>query len=115
MAQATAHPNHQLISSEDVKGTEVYENAGNTIGEIDHLMIDKTSGRVAYAVMSFGGFLGLGHSRYPVPLGVLSSMTPRLAASARTSPSSSLRARRSSAMTPGGTENGRRGPTDTTV
>jgi sporulation protein YlmC with PRC-barrel domain len=50
MAQATAHPNHQLISSEDVKGTEVYENAGNNIGEIDHLMIDKTSGRVAYAV-----------------------------------------------------------------
>jgi hypothetical protein len=38
MAQATAHPNHQLISSEDVKGTEVYENAGNNIGEIDHLM-----------------------------------------------------------------------------
>jgi sporulation protein YlmC with PRC-barrel domain len=64
---ATAHPNHALISSEDVQGTEVYDLSGNHIGEIDHLMIDKLSGRVPYAVMSFGGFLGLGHSHYPVP------------------------------------------------
>ena len=71
MAQATAHPNHQLISSEDVEGTEVYDNAGKNIGEIDHLMIDKVSGRVGYAVMSFGGFMGLGHSHYPVPWGAL--------------------------------------------
>jgi hypothetical protein len=47
MASATGHPNHQLISSEDVEGTEVYDGAGNNIGEIDHMMIDKTSGRVA--------------------------------------------------------------------
>jgi hypothetical protein len=39
------------------------------IGEIDHLIIDKLSGRVAYAVMSFGGFMGLGHSHYPIPWG----------------------------------------------
>jgi len=71
MAQSTTHPNHQLVSSEDVEGTEVYDAAGTNIGEIDHLMIDKTSGRVAYAVMSFGGFLGLGHSHYPVPWGAL--------------------------------------------
>ena len=71
MAQATAHPNHQLISSEDVEGTEVYDNAGKNIGEIDHLMIDKVSGRVGYAVISFGGFMGLGHSHYPVPWGAL--------------------------------------------
>ena len=41
------------------------------IGEVDHLMIDKISGRVTYAVMSFGGFLGLGHSHYPIPWGAL--------------------------------------------
>jgi hypothetical protein len=35
-----------------------------SIGEIDHLLIDKVSGRVVYAVMSFGGFLGLAHSHY---------------------------------------------------
>jgi hypothetical protein len=67
MARATAHPNHELISSEDVQGTEVYGTGDEKIGEIDHLMIDKLSGRVVYAVMSFGGFLGLGHSHYPIP------------------------------------------------
>jgi hypothetical protein len=71
MAKATAHPNTRLISSEDVEETKVYGPDGNNIGEIDHLMIDKVSGRVAYAVMSFGGFLGLGHSHYPVPWGAL--------------------------------------------
>jgi sporulation protein YlmC with PRC-barrel domain len=71
MARATAHPNKELISSEDVNGTTVYGSDGKKIGEIDHLMIDKMSGRVAYAVISFGGFLGLGHSHYPVPWGAL--------------------------------------------
>ena len=71
MASATQHPNHQLISSEDVEDTEVYDATGKNIGEVDHLMIDKASGRVAYAVISFGGFLGLGHSHYPVPWGAL--------------------------------------------
>jgi sporulation protein YlmC with PRC-barrel domain len=71
MASATAHPNHNLISSEDVEGTNVYDMKGSKIGEIDHLMIDKVSGRVTYAVMSFGGFLGLGHSHYPIPWGAL--------------------------------------------
>ena len=71
MASATQHPNHQLISSEDVEGTKVYDMAGKNIGEVDHLMIDKMSGRVAYGVISFGGFMGLGHSHYPVPWGAL--------------------------------------------
>jgi PRC-barrel domain len=71
MATATAHPNHQLISSEDVEGVNVYDMQGKKIGEVDHLMIDKISGRVIYAVMSFGGFLGLGHSHYPLPWGAL--------------------------------------------
>jgi hypothetical protein len=71
MATATQHPNHQLISSEDVEGTNVYDMEATKIGEVDHLMIDKISGRVTYAVMSFGGFLGLGHSHYPIPWGAL--------------------------------------------
>ena len=53
----TAHPNHALISSEDVEGTAVFNRKGDKIGEIDHLMINKVSGHVTYAVMSFGGFL----------------------------------------------------------
>ncbi len=67
MTTATVHPDHLLISSEDVEGTNVYGMKGEKIGEIDHLMIAKFSGRVTYAVMSFGGFLGLGHSHYPLP------------------------------------------------
>ena len=71
MASATAHPNHGLISSEDVEGTNVYDMADTKIGSIDHLMIEKAAGKVTYAVMSFGGFLGLGHSHYPVPWSAL--------------------------------------------
>lgn len=56
-----------LVSSSDVNGTEVYGNDGSHIGSIDHLMIDKQSGKVAYAVMGFGGFLGLGEDHHPVP------------------------------------------------
>jgi hypothetical protein len=68
---ATASPTFNLISSEDVEGTKVCDPDGNRIGEIDHLMIDKVSGNVRYAIMSFGGFLGLGHSHYPVPWSAL--------------------------------------------
>jgi hypothetical protein len=71
MASATQHPNHELISSEDVEGTNVYGAGDAKVGEIDHLMIEKFSGKVTYAVMSFGGFLGLGHSHYPVPWSAL--------------------------------------------
>jgi hypothetical protein len=71
MTRATAHPNHNFISSEDIHGTEVYGADNKNIGEIDHLIIDKTSGRVAYAVMSFGGFMGLNHNHYPIPWGAL--------------------------------------------
>jgi hypothetical protein len=71
MTKSTIHPNHALISSEDVQGTEVYGPDDTSIGEIDHLMIEKVSGRVAYAVLSFGGFMGLAHSHYPVPWAAL--------------------------------------------
>lgn len=72
MATSTVHSNHRLISSEDVNGTSVYGLSGDSkIGDIDHLMIDKLSGRITYAVMSFGGFLGLGPSHYPIPWAAL--------------------------------------------
>lgn len=68
---ATAHPDRMLISSEDVNGTDVYGAGNQSIGSIDHLLIEKVGGRVAYAVMSFGGFLGLAHSHYPIPWSAL--------------------------------------------
>ena len=49
-----------LIGSDKVEGTAVYDAKGEHIGSIKRLMIDKRSGQVAYAVLSFGGFLGLG-------------------------------------------------------
>jgi sporulation protein YlmC with PRC-barrel domain len=63
----SAYSNTGLISSEDVEGTNVYDAKGDKIGDIDHIVIDKASGNVTYAVMSFGGFLGLGDNHYPVP------------------------------------------------
>ena len=56
-----------MVSSADVNGTEVYSPTGDHLGQIDHLMIDKTSGQIAYAVMTFGGFLGIGAGEHPVP------------------------------------------------
>ena len=58
---------HDLIGSDKVEGTNVYRSNGDKIGQIERIMLEKTTGKVAYAVMSFGGFLGLGHDHYPVP------------------------------------------------
>ena len=58
---------HSLIGSDKVEGTSVRRPNGDKIGEIERVMIDKRSGKVAYAVMSFGGFLGMGEDYYPVP------------------------------------------------
>src|SRR5688572_27810846 len=57
---------YDVISSDRVEGTTVYNTAGEKLGTIDDLMIDKVSGQVRYAVMEFGGFLGMGTDRYPV-------------------------------------------------
>jgi hypothetical protein len=56
-----------LIGSDKVEGTAVYGIDRNKIGSIEWLMIDKVSGRVSYAVLGFGGFLGLGDDHYPLP------------------------------------------------
>ncbi len=56
-----------LISSDRVEGTSVYNPSGDKLGSINTLMIEKTTGQVSYAVMSFGGFLGIGESYHPLP------------------------------------------------
>src|SRR3954452_21555781 len=60
-----------LIGSDKVEGTTVYGSDGNSVGEIERVMIDKITGKVAYAVMSFGGFMGIGEDYYPVPWSTL--------------------------------------------
>ncbi|MEO8923041.1 MAG: PRC-barrel domain-containing protein [Caldimonas sp.] len=66
-----------VISSEKVEGTNVYNNSGDKLGSIDDLMIDKRSGQVRYAVMEFGGFLGIDTDRYPIPWNMLKYDTSR--------------------------------------
>jgi PRC-barrel domain len=56
-----------LIESDRVEGTTVYDPQGNNIGSIKRLMIEKVSGKVAYAVMSFGSFLGVGGDEHTIP------------------------------------------------
>jgi sporulation protein YlmC with PRC-barrel domain len=57
----------ELISSAKVEGTAVYDRKGDKIGSVHHLMINKYTGEVAYAVVSFGGFLGIGADYHPLP------------------------------------------------
>jgi hypothetical protein len=60
-----------FIASEKVEGTNVYNPAGDNLGSIHDLMIDKASGKVAYALMSFDGFLGIGKRYHPLPWSLL--------------------------------------------
>ena len=56
-----------LIGSDKVEGTAVYGADDQKIGTVQRVMLDKVSGKVAYAVVSFGGFLGMGEDYYPMP------------------------------------------------
>ena len=60
-----------LIASDKVEGTPVRRSDGEKIGVIERVMIEKRSGKVAYAVMSFGGFMGMGEGYHTVPWSVL--------------------------------------------
>jgi sporulation protein YlmC with PRC-barrel domain len=48
----------RLIAADQVQGTYIYNPAGDSLGSVEDVMIDKVSGRIAYAVVGFGGFLG---------------------------------------------------------
>jgi len=63
---------YENIRSSRVRGTVVYNRAGERLGVIDDLVIGKRDGQVKYAIMSFGGFLGVGEEYYPVPWDMLS-------------------------------------------
>jgi len=57
----------RLIAASQVNGTTVYNRAGEKLGSIYDVMLNKVSGRAEYAIMSFGGFLGIGDSYHPLP------------------------------------------------
>jgi hypothetical protein len=63
----TTDPSGHLIAANKVQGTTVYNTKLEKLGLVEDVMIDKASGRIAYAVLSFGGFLGIGDKFYPLP------------------------------------------------
>ena len=67
MAEVTSITSGTLIAAGKVEGTNVYNLAGDKLGSVDDIMIDKVSGRAIYAVMSFGGILGMGEKHHPLP------------------------------------------------
>lgn len=71
LIERPARTDHQLILSSRVNGTPVFDDDGEQIGHIDDLSIERVSGEVIYAIMSFGGFLGIGEKFHPLPWGLL--------------------------------------------
>ncbi len=66
-----AKESHQIIAADKVEGTAVYNMAGDNIGTIRNVLIDKLSGKVVYATMAFGGVLGIGEKYHALPWNVL--------------------------------------------
>jgi hypothetical protein len=77
MTDMTSITTGTLIAAEQVKGTAVYNKNGEKLGTVAATMIDKASGRAIYAVMSFGGILGMGERHHPLPWAALNFDTER--------------------------------------
>ncbi len=61
----------KLILASRVNGTPVFNKEGDRIGHVDDLSIERATGRIIYAIMSFGGFLGIGEKFHPIPWSLL--------------------------------------------
>lgn len=64
-------PGPELMGAETLIGGDVYNTKGEDLGDIKEIMLDMRTGRVAYAVLSFGGFLGMGGKLFAVPWAAL--------------------------------------------
>jgi len=64
-------PGPELMGADTLVGNDVYNPKGEKLGDIKEVMLDMRSGRVAYAVLSFGGFLGMGEKLFAVPWNAL--------------------------------------------
>jgi hypothetical protein len=71
MADLSVRETARLIASDKVEGTSVRRSNGDKIGTIERVMIDKQTGKAAYAVMTFGGFLGIGEDYRALPWSTL--------------------------------------------
>lgn len=73
-SETTGRP---LISAGKVQGTPVFNTEGERLGHVEDLMLHKVSGQVAYAILAFGGVLGIGERSTPLPWSVLTYDTGR--------------------------------------
>jgi sporulation protein YlmC with PRC-barrel domain len=62
-----AGPGPALMGADTLLGNDVYNTAEEDLGDIKEFMIEMSTGRIAYAVLSFGGFLGMGDKLFAVP------------------------------------------------
>ena len=69
MTTSSGHTTAILASK--VKGTNVYNDAGEKIGQVEDIILDKQSNRILFAALGFGGFVGIGEKYYPVPWSML--------------------------------------------
>ena len=60
---------HTLLATNDINGATILDETGREMGRVDHLVLDMVKGKIAYAVVVFGGFLGLGEETYSIPWG----------------------------------------------
>lgn len=69
MTTATGHTS--AIRASRVIGTEVKDSAGNALGKIEDIVLDKSNNSIMFAVVGFGGVLGIGEKYHPLPWSVL--------------------------------------------
>ena len=67
MDDLTSITSGSLVTAGEVTGTNVYNLQGEELGTVEDILIDKVSGRAVYAIMAFGGFLGMGEKQHPLP------------------------------------------------
>jgi sporulation protein YlmC with PRC-barrel domain len=77
MNTTTEPRNHSLISADRVEGTSVFNTQGEKLGHVEDVMLHKVTGKVAYAVVSCGGFLGMGEKYLPMPWSLLTYDTDK--------------------------------------
>jgi sporulation protein YlmC with PRC-barrel domain len=63
----TSRTYRRVMSATSLAGDRVYNRAGDDLGKLTDIMIDVPTGRIAYGVLSFGGFLGMGDKLFAVP------------------------------------------------
>jgi sporulation protein YlmC with PRC-barrel domain len=64
-------PGPKVMAADTLDGDDIVNAAGDKLGTLEHIMIDVPSGRVAYGVLSFGGFLGMGDKLFAIPWSAL--------------------------------------------